>query len=145
MSEAEIQRPKPRPLGEPVEFRVAAKLESLAVIRTLVNALATVEDLDLDAIADLRLAVDEACTRLIRAAAPDATVVVTVEPHAGGLVITASAACIGREILRRGTFSWHVIRSLTDDVQVSHDGVPVGGEGGVFSISMTARRLEPHR
>jgi serine/threonine-protein kinase RsbW len=145
MSEAEIEGPKPRPLGQPVEFRVAAKLESLAVIRTLVNALATLEDLDLDAIADLRLAVDEACTRLIRAAAPGATVVIKVEPHVGELIVTASAACIGREILRPGTFSWHVISSLTDDVQVSHDGVPVGGEDGVFSIAMTARRLEPYR
>ena len=145
MSEAEIDHLKPRPLGQPVEFRVAAKLESLSVIRTLVNALATLEDLDLDAIADLRLAVDEACTRLIRAATPDATLVVKVEPHVSELLITVSAPCIGREILRPGTFSWHVISSLTDDVQVSHDGVPVTDEGGVFSIAMTARRLEPNR
>jgi serine/threonine-protein kinase RsbW len=144
MSEAEFERPNPGPQGRPVEFRVAAKLESLAIIRTLVNALATLEDLDLDAIADLRLAVDEACTRLIRAAAPDATVVVTVESHVSELVITASAPCIGREILRPGTFSWHVISSLTDDVQVFYDGVEVG-EGGNFSIAMTARRLAPNR
>ena len=49
-----------------VEVRVSARLENLAVVRTLIGALATSEDLDLDAVADLRLAVDEACTRLIR-------------------------------------------------------------------------------
>ena len=49
-----------------VEMRVSARLENLAVVRTLIGALATAEDLDLDAVADLRLAVDEACTRLIR-------------------------------------------------------------------------------
>ena len=52
-----------------VELRVAARLENLAVLRTLVGAVGTFEDLDFDAVADLRLAVDEACTRLIRSAA----------------------------------------------------------------------------
>jgi serine/threonine-protein kinase RsbW len=99
MSEAEVGRPQPRPPGPPVEFRVAARLESLATIRTLVNALGTMEDLDLDAIADLRLAVDEACTRLIRGAAPDATLVVKVDPHDSELVITASASCVGSDVL----------------------------------------------
>jgi serine/threonine-protein kinase RsbW len=42
-----------------VEFRVAARLENLAVMRTLVAAVGTFEDLDFDAVADLRLAVDE--------------------------------------------------------------------------------------
>ncbi len=46
-----------------VELRVAARLENLAVLRTLVAAAATFEDLDIDSVADLRLAVDEACTR----------------------------------------------------------------------------------
>ena len=52
--------------GQPVEFIVPARLESLVIIRTLVSALGTLEDLDLDAVADLRLALDEACTALIR-------------------------------------------------------------------------------
>ena len=145
MSEPQSDSPKPRPLGQAVVFSVAAKLDSLAVIRTLVTALATLEDLDLDAIADLRLAVDEACTRLIRSAAPEAMLEVKVEPHATELVITASASCIGPDVLRPGTFSWHVISSLTDDVAVSRDGVEVPDEGRIFRITMTARRLEPNR
>lgn len=52
-----------------VEVRVTAQLESLAVLRTIIGAVSTFEDLDLDTVADLRLAVDEACTRLIRSAA----------------------------------------------------------------------------
>jgi serine/threonine-protein kinase RsbW len=141
MSEAQSNA---HPLGQSVEFRVAAELESLAVIRTLVTALTTFEDLDLDAVADLRLAVDEACTRLIRCAAPDATLVVEVVPLAGELVISASAPCTAEEeVLRPGTFSWHVISSLTDDVQI-RNGVEVD-EGRIFGITMTARRLEATR
>ena len=69
MSEAD--NAAPIVVGQPVEFLVPARLESLAIIRTLVSALGTLEDLDLDAVADLRLALDEACTALIRSAAPD--------------------------------------------------------------------------
>ena len=59
MSEADNHSP-PVAYGQPVEFRVPARLESLAVVRTLVSALGTMEDLDLDAVADLKLAIDEA-------------------------------------------------------------------------------------
>src|ERR1700746_3385653 len=64
-----------------VELHDAARLENLAMLRTLVGAIGTFEDLDFDAVADLRLAVDEVCTRLIRSATPDATLVVVVDPH----------------------------------------------------------------
>lgn len=62
-----------------VELNVAARLENLALLRTLVGAIGTFEDLDFDAVADLRLAVDEVCTRLIRSALPDATLRLVVE------------------------------------------------------------------
>jgi serine/threonine-protein kinase RsbW len=145
MSEGQIETARPRPLGQPVEFRVAATLDSLAVVRTLITALTTMEDLDLDAVADLRLAVDEACTRLIRCAQPDSSLVVNVEPRAEELIIKASAPCAGTDVLRPGTFSWHVISSLTDDVQTFHDGVEVPGGGRLFGIAMTARRLDTNR
>src|SRR6201986_2754708 len=75
-----------------IELRVAAQLENLAVLRTLVGAVGTFEDLDFDAVADLRLAVDEVCTRLIRSATPDATLVVIVDPREDALGVGASAA-----------------------------------------------------
>src|SRR6201990_2159298 len=45
-----------------VELRVAAKLENLAGLRTLVAAVGTFEDLDFDSVADLRLAGGEGWT-----------------------------------------------------------------------------------
>ncbi|MDT5090436.1 MAG: serine/threonine-protein kinase RsbW, partial [Mycobacterium sp.] len=63
-----------------IELRVAAALENLAVLRTLVGAVGTFEDLDFDAVADLRLAVDEVCTRLIRSAVPGATLEIVIDP-----------------------------------------------------------------
>ncbi len=121
-----------------VELRVAATLENLAVLRTLVAAIGTFEDLDFDAVADLRLAVDEACTRLIRSAVAGSTLLVVVDPQPRALVVRASTTCDSTDILAPGSFSWHVLSSLTDEVTTFSDGQSAGGE--VFGISMTTRR-----
>ncbi len=123
-----------------VELRVAARLENLAVLRTVVSAVGTFSDLDLDAVADLRLAVDEACTRLIRSAAPDATLVIIVDPGEDVVVVEASTTCDTDDVLSRGSFSWHVLSSLTDDVQTFHNGHGSSPDGGVFGITLTTRR-----
>jgi anti-sigma regulatory factor (Ser/Thr protein kinase) len=122
-----------------VELRVAAALENLAVVRTLVAAVATFEDLDFDSVADLRLAVDEACTRLIRCAVPDSTLLLVVDPQDDSVVIHASATCKSPDILAPGSFSWHVLSSLTDEVKTFQNGQGPE-EGQVFGISMTTRR-----
>jgi len=122
-----------------VELRVAAKLENLAVLRTLVAAVGTFEDLDFDAVADLRLAVDEACTRLIRSAVPDSTLLLVVDPRDDAVVINASATCKSPDILAPGSFSWHVLSSLTDEVTTFQDGQGPT-DARVFGISMTTRR-----
>jgi len=127
-----------------VEFRVAAKLENLAVMRTLIAAVATFEDLDMDTVADLRLAADEACTRLIRSAVPDATLVVVIHPSEHEVKIEASTICTVADIMAPGSFSWHVLSSLTDEVTTFQDG-QAPGEGGVFGISMTTRRVSSLR
>ncbi len=123
-----------------VEVRVDARLENLAVLRTVIGALATFEDLDLDAVADLRLAVDEACTRLIRATEPEATLVLSVDPRAHELVVEVRTSSTASDILTPGSFSWHVLTSLTDDVHVFHDGAGLDGVGPVVGISLTTRR-----
>ena len=127
-----------------VEVRVAAKLENLAVLRTVVGAVGTYEDLDFDSVADLRLAVDEACTRLMRSATPDATLVLAIHPRDDQLVVDVSTACSSPDIVVPGSFSWHVLSSLTDDVSTFHDGH--GPEDSqVFGISMTTRRASSLR
>jgi serine/threonine-protein kinase RsbW len=144
MSEAENQT-APGAYGQPVEFIVPARLESLVIIRTLVSALGTLEDLDLDAVADLRLALDEACTALIRSSAPNSRLTVTVRPREQDLWISVSVPCVEDDVLRPGTFSWHVISSLTDDVETFRDGAEVDDHARVYGITMTARRLDPSR
>lgn len=127
-----------------VELRVAATLENLAVLRTLVAAIGTFEDLDFDAVADLRLAVDEACTRLIRSAVPEATLLLVVDPQPEALVVNASTICDTPDILAPGSFSWHVLTSLTDEVTTFSNGQSAD-DGQQFGISMTTRRASSLR
>jgi len=127
-----------------VELRVAAKLENLAVLRTLVGAVGTFEDLDFDAVADLRLAVDEACTRLIRSAVPDSTLLLLIDPRDDAVVVDASTTCKTSDILAPGSFSWHVLSSLTDEVHTFQDGQGPA-EGRTFGISMMTRRASSLR
>jgi anti-sigma regulatory factor (Ser/Thr protein kinase) len=124
-----------------VELRVAPRLENLAVVRTLVGAVGTFEDLDVDKVSDLRLAIDESCTQLIRSATPEATLVVVVEPRDDEVVVHASTACSTTEVVSPGSFSWHVLTSLTDDVQIVRDGREQGGQ--IIGLTLTTRRAVP--
>jgi anti-sigma regulatory factor (Ser/Thr protein kinase) len=126
-----------------VELRVAARLENLAVLRTLVGAAGTFADLDFDAVADLRLAVDEACTQLIRSAVPGATLIVVVDPGEDVVVVHAATECDGEDVVTPGSFSWHVLNSLTDEVETFRDGRTPAGR--TFGISLTTRRAGTSR
>lgn len=123
-----------------IEVRVAARVENLAVLRTVVGAIGTVEDLDLDTVADLRLAVDEVCTQLIRSASPEATLVVVVDPGEKDLVVRASAACETDDVVAPGSFSWHILTSLADDVKTFHDGQETDESRGVCGVTLTTWR-----
>ncbi|HEU4363741.1 MAG TPA: anti-sigma factor [Mycobacterium sp.] len=128
-----------------VELRVAPRLENLAVVRMLVGAVGTFEDLDVDTVADLRLAIDELCTQLIRRALPDATLVVVIDPDDDKVVVRASTACRGFDLLAPGSFSWHVLKSLTDDAQAFHDGSENSGLDEIFGATLTTRRAGAER
>ncbi|SPM32612.1 Anti-sigma regulatory factor (Ser/Thr protein kinase) [Mycobacterium rhizamassiliense] len=145
MTDAQLRGSKRQRGHRAVELQVAARLENLAMLRTLVGAIGTFEDLDFDAVADLRLAVDEVCTRLIRSATPDATLAVVVDPRDEVLIVEASAACETHDVVAPGSFSWHVLTSLADDVQTFQDGREPNETGSVFGITLTARRAASSR
>ena len=132
-----------------VELRVAARLENLAVLRTLVGAVGTFADLDLDSVADLRLAVDEACTLLIRSASPGTSLIVVVDPRDDDVVVEASAVRETGDVVSPGSLRWTVMTSLADAVQVFHDGVQPDGNGNpagrLFGITLTTRRAGASR
>lgn len=128
-----------------VELRVAARLENLAVVRLLVGAVSTFEDLDVDTVADLRLAVDELCTQLIRCATPESTLVVIVDPDDEKVAVHASTTCRDSGLLAPESFSWHVLTSLADEAQPFRDGSRNRELGGVFGVTLITRRASAVR
>ncbi|MGV0625444.1 ATP-binding protein [Mycolicibacter minnesotensis] len=148
MTDIESDRTTP-PCGErAVELRVAPRLESLAVVRMLVGAMAAFEDLDVDRVADLRLAIDEACTQLIRASTQEGALTVVIDPRVEDVTVRVTAVCAddeGGEVLKPGDFSWHVLTSLVDDVQTFRDGYRSDAAGVLCGVTLVARRADAIR
>jgi hypothetical protein len=81
---------------------------------------------------------------LIRSAVPDSALLLVVDPRDDSVVIDASTTCKSPDILAPGSFSWHVLSSLTDEVRTFSDGHGPA-DAQVFGISMTTRRASSPR
>ncbi len=121
-------------------FQTAARLDNLAMIRTVVAAAATFDDVNMDTVADLKLATDEACTRLIRASVPDAVLTIRLDFHSDRLGIVAFTHCLSGEVFPRDSFSWHVLNSLVHHVETFNEDDPVEGAGRIVGVTMTTGR-----
>lgn len=115
------------PAADVVELEVPADPAYVVVVRTATAGLAARLDLTLDRIEDLRIAVDEACTLLIRR--PE---------HAGGAHITclfsleASALTCDLtgpdvELPEPSAYGWAVLSALVDSLESGHEEAPDGG------------------
>jgi hypothetical protein len=76
---------------------------------------------------------------LIRSAVPGATLEIVIDPDGEDLRVEASTTCTNDDVVTVGSFSWHVLTSLADDVQTFQ-----GGQG-VFGVTLTIRRAGSHR
>ncbi|QGK70784.1 anti-sigma factor [Allosaccharopolyspora coralli] len=121
-----------------VEVRVDADPGQLSVLRAVIGDLAMRADFDVDAIADLRLAVDEACSSLVRLASSGSTLVCRVTPEDSGISVTAEALSDEQAGPRTDTFSWRVLTALTDTVNAVVDTDDNGQN--VVRLDLTKRR-----
>ena len=124
--------------GERLELRVPTTATQLPAVRAMAADLALRMDYDLDAVEDLRLAVDEACATLSLIAAKDAPLTVVFETTRAGLHIDAWVPTAeGVEVPRDG-FGWAVLATLVDAVTASRstqDAVP-GGDGSSTPVGV---------
>jgi serine/threonine-protein kinase RsbW len=109
------------PPPERVELRVPADPAYLAVIRTATAGLATRLDLTLDAIEDLRIAVDEASAMLLSTGLPrppgELHATFTVDTGQLDVLITGPGVHLPAE----DTFAWAVLRALAGQVTTGRD------------------------
>lgn len=101
-----------------VEIRTSANAALIPTIRAVASDLAARADFDLDAISDLRMAVDEACATLVDVAAPTATLQCTFLVHPERIEVRAEVeAAESDAAVSTDTFGWRVLQTLADDVQ----------------------------
>jgi serine/threonine-protein kinase RsbW len=124
--------------AERLELRVPTTPTQLPAVRAMAGDLAMRMDYDLDAVEDLRLAVDEACATLVLVAAADARLTVVFETTRAGLHIDAWVPTAEGTDVPRDGFGWAVLQTLVDNV----DGRPAtqaevaGGEGSAAAVAV---------
>ncbi len=128
------------PVDEPraVEVRVAAEPAQLSVMRAVVGDLAMRADFDVDSIADLRLAVDEVCSSLVRLATASASLVCRFRTEDDGLSLQAEVTSKDPSGPRTGTFSWRVLSALADSVAPSVESA--GDDTGTYVVRIDLRK-----
>jgi serine/threonine-protein kinase RsbW len=99
-----------------VEVRMLANGDRVPGVRALAADMAMREDFDLDAIADLRLAVEEACATVLANAEPHTTMVCRLLVSAELLEISTSATLRYGEEPAVGLMSLRILRTLADTV-----------------------------
>jgi serine/threonine-protein kinase RsbW len=126
--------------GERLELRVPTTATQLPAVRAMAGDLAIRMDYDLDAVEDLRLAVDEASATLAQIAAGDAPITVIFETTRAGLHIEAWVPTAeGTEVPQDG-FGWAILATLVDAVtayRATQAEVPAG-DGSATPVGLIA-------
>jgi serine/threonine-protein kinase RsbW len=124
--------------AERLELRVPTTPTQLPAVRAMAGDLAMRMDYDLDAVEDLRLAVDEACATLVLVAAADARLTVVFETTRSGLHIDAWVPTAAGTDVPRDGFGWAVLQTLVDAVEgrpATQAEVP-GGEASAAPVAV---------
>lgn len=97
-----------------IEIRLGASLVHLPIIRSVAASIAIRADFDLDAIADLRLAVDEACSTLITRAVPGSTMLCRFTISEKELLFRGAVTSNEGDAPSTASFGWRVLTTLAD-------------------------------
>jgi serine/threonine-protein kinase RsbW len=132
--------------AERLELRLPTTPTQLPAVRAMAGDLAMRMDYDLDAVEDLRLAVDEACATLSTVALGDEPLTVVFETTRSGLHIEAWVpAADGVDVPRDG-FGWAVLHTLVDAVDeraATAAEVPAGDGSGQHVVVIAMDKYLP--
>jgi serine/threonine-protein kinase RsbW len=122
-----------------VEVRTSASAALIPTIRAVASDLAARADFDLDAISDLRMAVDEACATLVDVAAPSSMLRCTFLVRPERIEVRAEVQADHADAaVSTDTFGWRVLQTLADEVTVHHEA-GTSGNGPTVGIRLDKR------
>jgi serine/threonine-protein kinase RsbW len=130
--------------AERLELRVPTSRTQLPAVRAMAGDLAMRMDFDLDAVEDLRLAVDEACATLASVALAGSPLTVVFEVSREDLRIEAWVPTEAGVDVPRDGFGWAVLATLVDGVEAgpSDQATVAAGNGSdspVAGISLVKK------
>jgi serine/threonine-protein kinase RsbW len=124
--------------GSTVEVRTSASAALIPTIRAVASDLAARADFDLDAISDLRMAVDEACATLVDVAAPTSWLRCTFLVRPERIEVHAQVQTKHADtVVSTDTFGWRVLQTLADQVAVETDAA----DGGRSALTIRLHKL----
>ncbi len=119
-----------------VEVRTSATASLIPTIRAVASDLAARADFDLDAISDLRMAVDEACAALVDAAEPTSALTCRFLVRPERIRVHAEVQAAKPDtVLSTDTFGWRVLQTLADEVEMLHEPA-AGGRPATVGIRL---------
>ena len=123
--------------AERLELRVPITPMQLPAVRAMAGDLAMRMDFDLDAVEDLRLAVDEACATLASVALGDSPLTVVFEATRESLRIDAWVPTDAGVDVPRDGFGWAVLEALVDSVEAgpSDQATVLAGDGSTTPVA----------
>jgi serine/threonine-protein kinase RsbW len=126
-----------------VEVRTSATASLIPTIRAVASDLAARADFDLDAISDLRMAVDEACATLVDLASATSSLRCVFRVRAEMIEVEAQVQPASPSaVVSTDTFGWRVLQTLADDVQAQRED---GDDGPTVGIRLDKRAGDLHR
>lgn len=139
-----VRRPLPKGgsvAERTVEVTVDAEPDAVPVVRNVAADLATRMDLQLDTIADLRLAVDEACGILLEHAFSPATLHCRFIRTATTITTRVEVPSSDGSSVPQEGFSWYVLNALVDSVD-SFSDVRASDDARVVVIEFSVGNAE---
>lgn len=122
-----------------VEMTLPAEGSQVALVRAATAAVCAQADFTLDAMEDLKLAVDEACSLVIADAPAGSTMHVTWTVSGRNVGVDVSATSGSGSPLAHNTFAWTVLTALVDSVEATveqgHQTIRLQAHG-VESVSL---------
>jgi serine/threonine-protein kinase RsbW len=128
-----------------VEVRIEASAAQISAVRVVAADLAARQDYDLDAVSDLRMAVDEACATLVPLAAPGTMLSCRFVVGADKIEVVVTVVTAEPAQVPQNTFGWRILSTLTDQVRAfTVDGDPTVGQRPQVGIKLCVRRDRVH-
>ncbi|GAA4437893.1 ATP-binding protein [Actinokineospora soli] len=136
MAEVETGTVARTPRVRDVDIHVGADAEQVPLVRAFAADMAMRMDFDLDAIEDLRMAVDEACSLLVRAAAPESRLHCAFIPEPQSLRVRVAVDAVVARPPSADPLAWQILSALADELA---ERISDAGAGHRITVEFVAR------